>query len=74
MPKPPHWLPWLGPGFAGIAAGLAVNVWPFAGFLQIVLISVVVGLVPSVGGLIWRKLWERKNGPLPPKPPTSGVR
>ena len=63
MPKPPHWLPWLGPIAAGLAAGFAVNVWPFSSFWQIVLISIAIGLIPSVGGLIWRKLWERRSGP-----------
>jgi len=69
VPKPPHWLPWLGPVFAGIGAGFAVNIWPFASFLQIVVVSVVVGLIPSVGQLVWRKLWEKRAAQRPPGGP-----
>lgn len=61
MRRPPDWLPWLGPIVAGLTAGMVVNVWPMAGFVQIVLAAVVAGLVPTIGHFVWKRAWERRD-------------
>ena len=60
MRKPPSWLPWLGPGMAGIGAGLAGTLLG-ADFWGSLLAALVCGFAPIVGYRVW--VWRvRRRG------------
>ena len=58
--RPPHWLPWLGPAFAGLAAGMTANRWPEGGFWGILLIALIFGFAPIVIYRVWKRLHHRR--------------
>ena len=57
MPKPPSWLPYLGPVLAGLTAGLAGPHVP--SLFLLVLLAAAVGFVPIVGYHLWKRAWYR---------------
>lgn len=61
MPKPPHWLPWLGPPLAGVAAGLAGRYWLHGGFWPPLLIALAVGFLPIVVYRLWKRRHHRSD-------------
>jgi len=61
MPKPPAWLPWLGPPLAGAAAGLASRYWLNGGFWGSLLIALVVGFAPIVAYRLWKHRHHRRG-------------
>ena len=60
MRKPPSWLPYLGPGMAGIGAGLAGTLLG-ADFWGCLLVALVVGFLPIIVYRVW--VWRvRRRG------------
>ncbi|MFN7620657.1 MAG: hypothetical protein ACK5RN_11135 [bacterium] len=59
MRRPPSWLPYLGPGMAGIGAGLASQ--RGADFWGCLLVALVVGFLPIIVYRVW--VWRvRRRG------------
>ncbi|NBB65735.1 hypothetical protein GVN18_41460 [Pseudomonas sp. ODNR1LW] len=56
--RPPTWLPWLGPGFAGLGAG-SVGMWLGGGFWISLLVALAFGFVPIVVYRVWKRLHHR---------------
>ena len=59
MPKPPAWLPFLGPVVAAGAGALAGEVWLGGGFWVVFLIGLVCGFTPIIGYRIWKRFHHR---------------
>lgn len=57
MPKPPTWLPFLGPLLAGLTAGLAGRY--IEGFLPLIALAVVVGFSPIIAYHLWKRAHHR---------------
>jgi len=58
MPRPPAWLPYLGPPLAGIGAGLASQ--RGADFWGCLLAALVVGFLPIIVYRLWK--WRHHRG------------
>jgi hypothetical protein len=58
MPKPPSWLPFLGPPLAGVGAGLAGSVLGF-GFWGALIAALVAGFIPIAAYRLWKWRYER---------------
>ena len=60
MPRPPAWLPWLGPWLAA-AIGAAVGRYGLGGGFWTVLIAALVGgFAPIVAYRVWK--WSHQRG------------
>ena len=57
MPKPPTWLPFLGPPLAGVAAGIGGRY--IEGFLPLIALAVVVGFSPIIAYHLWKRAHHR---------------
>ena len=54
MPRPPAWLPWLGPV---LAAGIGAAVGEYGlggGFWTVLIAALVGGFLPILGNALWR--------------------
>ena len=54
MPRPPTWLPWLGPL---LAAGIGAAVGEYGlggGFWTVLIAALVGGFLPILGNALWR--------------------
>ena len=54
MPRPPLWLPWLGPP---LAAGIGAAVGEYGlggGFWTVLIAALVGGFLPILGNALWR--------------------
>jgi len=61
MPRPPHWIPWLGP-VAAVAAGVAVaKLWLGGGFWTTLIAALVCGFAPIIGYRVWKLLHHKKT-------------
>jgi predicted lipid-binding transport protein (Tim44 family) len=60
MPKPPSWLPWLGPPLAGVGAGLAGQLLG-ADFWGSLIAALVVGFVPIIVYRLWKWRHHRRG-------------
>ena len=60
MPKPPLWLPWLGPP---LAAGIGAAVGEYGlggGFWTVLIAALVGGFAPIVAYRVWK--WNHQRG------------
>ncbi len=57
MPRPPAWVPFLGPVTAGMTAGLAAP--HVESFWLLVLLATLVGLTPVVGYQLWKRIHHK---------------
>lgn len=53
MPKPPAWLPWLGPPLSGVTAGLAGR--HIDSFWVLLLAAVAAGFAPIIAYRLWKR-------------------
>jgi 4-hydroxybenzoate polyprenyltransferase len=61
MPKPPHWLPWLGPLLAA-GVGAAVGKYGLGGgFWTVLIAALVCGFAPIVAYGLWKGQHHRKG-------------
>ena len=60
MPRPPSWLPYLGPPLAGVGAALAGR-WLGADFWGSLLAALVVGFLPIIAYRLWKWRHHRKG-------------
>lgn len=61
MPRPPSWLPWLGPL---LAAGIGAAVGEYGlggGFWTVLIAALVGGFAPIVGYRVWKWRHHRKG-------------
>ena len=58
MPKPPAWIPFVGPILAGVTAGVVGQ--HVDDFVVLVLIATAVGLLPVVGYQVWKRLHHQR--------------
>ena len=61
MPKPPMWLPWLGPL---LAAGIGAAVGKYGlggGFWTVLIAALIGGFAPILGNAVWKWL-DRRRG------------
>ena len=61
MPKPPAWLPFLGPVLAAGAGALAGELWLGGGFWVVFATGLVCGFVPIIGYRFWKWSHHRKD-------------
>ncbi|NBB52404.1 hypothetical protein GVN24_29395 [Rhizobium sp. CRIBSB] len=60
MPRPPHWIPWLGP-VAAVAAGAAAARL-LGGDIWVVLVTALIcGFAPILGYRLWKRLHHKKT-------------
>ncbi len=60
MPKPPHWLPFLGPLAAAAVGGLVGEYGLGGGFWTVLLSALVGGFAPIIGYRLWKRAHHRK--------------
>ncbi|MBA3049563.1 MAG: hypothetical protein KKE42_13740 [Alphaproteobacteria bacterium] len=61
MPKPPAWLPWLGPLLAA-GVGAAVGEYGLGGgFWTVLIAALVCGFAPIVGYRVWKWRAQRRG-------------
>ncbi|WP_298747343.1 hypothetical protein [uncultured Brevundimonas sp.] len=61
MPRPPAWLPWLGPVLAA-GVGAAVGEYGLGGGFWTVLVAALVGgFLPILGNALWRWRHQRRG-------------
>lgn len=61
MPKPPHWIPWLGP-VAAVAAGVLVaRFWLHGGLWTTLVAALICGFLPIIGYRVWKLLHHKKT-------------
>jgi 4-hydroxybenzoate polyprenyltransferase len=61
MPKPPHWIPWLGPVAAVAAGALVARFWLHGGLWTTLIAALVCGFAPIVGYRVWKLLHHKKT-------------
>ena len=61
MPKPPAWLPWLGPVAALGAGALAARLWLDGGVWTTLAVALACGFAPIVGYRVWKLLHHKKT-------------
>ncbi len=61
MPKPPHWIPWLGPIVAVAAGVLAARLWLGGGLWVTLAVALACGFAPIVGYRVWKLLHHKKT-------------
>ena len=59
MPKPPAWLPFLGPVLAAGAGALAGELWLGGGFWVVFATGLVCGFAPIIGYRLWK--WAHRK-------------
>jgi 4-hydroxybenzoate polyprenyltransferase len=59
MPRPPHWLPWLGPVVAAVVGAAVGEYWLGGGFWTVLAAALVCGFAPIVGYRVWKRLHHR---------------
>jgi len=60
LPKPPHWLPFLGPVLAATAGALAGRAWLGGGFWVVFATGIVCGFLPIVIYRVWKRFHHRR--------------
>ena len=60
LPKPPHWLPFLGPVLAAAAGALAGRLWLGGGFWAVFATGIVCGFLPIVLYRVWKRFHHRR--------------
>jgi len=61
MPKPPAWLPFLGPVLAAGAGALAGEFWLGGGFWVVFATGLVCGFVPITAYRLWKRAHHRRE-------------
>jgi len=61
MPKPPSWLPFLGPILAAGAGALAGKLWLGGGFWPVLLAALICGFAPIIAYRVWKRFHHNKT-------------
>ena len=60
LPRPPHWLPFLGPVLAAAAGALAGRFWLGGSFWAVFLAGIVCGFAPIILYRLWKR-WHHRS-------------
>jgi len=61
LPRPPSWIPFLGPVLAAVAGALAGRFWLDGSFWTVLVAGLVCGFLPILGHRLWRWAHHRRD-------------